>query len=109
MLLDTRSGITIIREDVWKATASRGTHQSLKEINHPVFAANGEELDVAGQAAVILTIGTFKASHPVMVVRHLTQSCLQGADFLCKHHCIMDLKEERLTNSWRVIGKISVN
>ena len=52
------------------------------------------ELVVAGRAIVTLS---FRVSHPVLVVRSLTQRCLLGADFLCKYHCIIDLQEETLT------------
>ena len=56
MLVDTGSGITIVQEDVWQEATTKDAHQSLGEITHPVFAANGEELDVAGRAAVTLSI-----------------------------------------------------
>ena len=56
MLVDTGSGITIIREDVWQEVVTKDAHQFLGEITHPVFVANGEELDVAGRAAVTLSI-----------------------------------------------------
>ena len=76
-------------------------------MEHPVFAANGEELDVAGQTVIATTLGKFTVDHPVLVVRDLTQSCLLGADFLQKYHCVIDLQEKNI-DSGRISGKISV-
>ena len=62
--------------DVWQEVTTKDAHQSLEEINHPVSAANGEKLDVAG-------------------LDNLTQRYLLGDDFL-RNYFIIDLQEGRL-------------
>ncbi len=110
LLVDTGSGMTIVREDVLQdARTNDASPKILKEVGHPVLAANGEELDVAGQAVLTITLGKFTVDHPVLVVRDLTQSCLLGADFLQKYHCIIDLQEKTLTVGGSLVRFLSVN
>ena len=62
----------------------------------PVIAANGEELQVLGLGEATLQVGGLRTIHTVLVTRGVTQECLLGADFLSRHHCVVDLGKRLL-------------
>ena len=95
LLVDTGSAVTIIREDVWKEAVS-GRQRRLDTATQPVVAANGEELQLLGQSPVSLQVGGLCVSHTVLVARGVTQECLLGADFLSRHGCVVDLRDNVL-------------
>jgi len=89
MLVDTGSAVKIVREDTWQdAVGGRG---QLTPPPRPVIAANGDELEVLGLGDVTLQVGGLETTHTVLVARGVTQECLLGADFLSRHHCVVDL------------------
>ena len=92
MLIDTGSGVTLIREDVWRDVLKSGGYgYHLKDLNHPVVAANGQQLNLLGQVELPLHIGSIHTNFPFLVASQLTQECLVGADFLSKFNCQLDL------------------
>ncbi|KAL5516359.1 hypothetical protein EMCRGX_G001657 [Ephydatia muelleri] len=92
MLIDTGSGVTLIREDVWRDVLKGGGYgYHLKDLNHPVVTANGQQLNLLGQVELPLHIGSIHTNFPVLVASQLTQECLIGADFLSKFNCQLDL------------------
>ena len=57
MLIDTGSGVTLIREDVWRdVLKGGGCGYHLKDLNHPVVTANGQQLNLLGQVELPLHI-----------------------------------------------------
>ena len=56
MLVDTVSGVTIMRDDVWKES-QQICSSPLTQSSRPVVAANGQELDLLGQSDVLLQVG----------------------------------------------------
>ena len=95
LLVDTGSAVTILREDVWQEAVS-GLQRRLETATQPVVAANGEELQLVGQSPVSLQVGGLRVSHTVLVARGVTQECLLGADFLSRHGCVVDLRDNVL-------------
>ena len=95
LLVDTGSAVTILREDVWQEAVS-GRQRRLDATTQPVVAANGERLQLLGQCPVSLQVGGLHVSHTVLVARGVTQECLLGADFLSRHGCVVDLRENLL-------------
>ena len=92
MLIDTGSGVTLIREDVWRDVLKGGGYgYHLKDLNHPVVTANGQQLNLLGQVELPLHIGSIHTKFPVLVASQLTQECLIGADFFSKFNCQLDL------------------
>ena len=61
MLIDTGSGVTLIREDVWRDVLKGGGYgYHLKDLNHPVLTANGQQLNLLGQVELPLHMGQKK-------------------------------------------------
>ena len=106
MLVDTGSGVTILREDVWKESQQE-ERGPLTPPFCPVVAANGQELDLLGRSEVMVSVGGLSESHSVLVAKGLTQECLLGADFLSKHGCVVDLKEQVLLAGGRSVSLCS--
>ena len=78
MFVDTGSMVTLLQEDCWREITSI----SGKELKQPVRLVVVEELDIAGQCEVTMSIGNFSSCYPVLVAKGLIQQCLLGADFL---------------------------
>ena len=88
--------VTLLREDCWREI----TPISGKELKQPVrsvVVANGEELDIAGQCEVTMSIGNFSCCYPVLVAKGLIQQCLLGADFLTHNGCVVDLQSGQMS------------
>eukprot|EP00731_Ephydatia_muelleri_P025540 Em0017g623a len=92
ILIDTGSAVTLVRDDVWKKVQQ--SPKTIKAPVHSVVAANGEKLELVGQAccqmyisasaldkkeagAVLLEpLDTFMEDHGLLVARSLSQvSC----------------------------------
>ena len=56
MFVDTGSMVTLVREDCWKEMTSI-SGKELKQPVRSVVVVNGEELDIAGQCEVTMSIG----------------------------------------------------
>ncbi|KAL5517224.1 hypothetical protein EMCRGX_G002728 [Ephydatia muelleri] len=92
MLIDMGSGVTLVREDVSRDVLNSGGYgYHLKDLNHPVVTANGQQLNLFGQVELPLHIGSIHTNFPVLVASQLTQECLFGADFLSQFNCQLDL------------------
>ena len=85
MLVDTGSGVTIVREDVWKESRQEECGP-LTPPFCPVVAANGQELDLLGRSELVVSVGGL-SGHSVLVARGLTQECLLDADFIKTWMC----------------------
>ena len=105
MLIDTRSAVTILREDTWKR-AWESCQLQLHPPVHSVVSANGEDLDLLGQSEVTLGIGLAE-KHLILVANGLTQECLLGADFLMQHSCVVNLQKMSLCAGGETVGFIS--
>ena len=92
MLVDTGSGVTLIREDVhvWKQIHVK-TLGTLQPALRSVVTASGEKLKLLGETNVKVTIGGVSGYHLVLVAQKLTQECLLGTDFLSQYGCEVDL------------------
>ena len=90
MLVDTGSGVTLIREDVWKQIHAK-TLGTLQPVLRSVVTASGEKLKLLGETNVKVTIGGVSGYHLVLVAQQLTQECLLGTDFLSQYGCVVDL------------------
>ena len=89
ILIDTGSAVTLVREDVWKMVQQ--SPKTTKATVHTVVAANGEKLELVGQGEVSIAIGGVTRRHMVLVMKHLTQECILGGDFLTKHACVVNI------------------
>ena len=98
ILIDTGSAVTLVREDVWKRV-----QQSPTTIKAPVVAANGEKLELVVQVEVSITIGGVTRRHMVLVMKHLTQECILGVDFLTKHACVVDLQQHSFVIDEKIV------
>ena len=65
----------------------------LKSPVHTVVAANGGKLNITGQCTIKIAVGPLSKDHVVLVAKNLHQECLLGADFLMRHGCVLDLKQ----------------
>ena len=54
-----------------------------------------------------MSVGGLSESHSVLMAKGLTQECLLGADFLSKHGCVVDLKEQVLLAGGRSVSLCS--
>ena len=73
MLVDTGSALTLIREDIWKATT---TNQSkLQKSDRTLITADGGSLEILGQTTSRITIGGTVCTTPITVTRGLSQPC----------------------------------
>ena len=91
MLVDTGSGVTLIREDVWKQIHAK-TLGTLQPVLRSVVTASGEKLKLLGETNVKVSIGGVSGYHLVLVAQQLTQECLLGTDFLSQYGCVVDLR-----------------
>ena len=96
MLVDTGSAVLLVRGDVWKEAHPGARDDQLEHADCPIVVANSELLDLLGRISVLLTVGGVQQDHPVLIARQLTQDCLLGADFLLKHHYVLDLQSKTL-------------
>ena len=60
MFVDTGSMVTLLQEDCWREITSI----SGKELKQPVRSVVVEELDIAGQWEVTMSIGNFSSCYP---------------------------------------------
>ena len=91
ILVDTGSGVTLIREEVWKQIHAKALGTTLQPVLHSVVTASGEKLNLLGETNVEVTIGEVSEYHFILVAQHLTQECLLGTDFLSQYGCVVDL------------------
>ena len=89
MVVETGSGVTLIREDVWIIHAK--TLVTLQPVLRSVVTASGDKLKLLGENNVKVTIGGVSGYHLVLVAQQLTQECLLGTDFLSQYGCVVDL------------------
>jgi len=92
LLVDSGAAISVVRYD----TLPENLRSRMKSPSTATVGANGLPLDVVGEIAVTLTMGSFSAVQTFSVVRNLTVDWLLGADFLAKHGAIIDYKEKKL-------------
>jgi len=57
----------------------------------PLFAADGENLNVLGSVVLIITLGNFNVQHEFHIVENLGHQVLLGMDFLQKTCCYINL------------------
>ena len=55
MLVDTGSAVTIVREDAWQEALQE--QQPLEQVNYPVVAANGQQLELCGTGTAVVYVG----------------------------------------------------
>lgn len=63
MLVDTGSAVNILREDMWREVTSANL-DSLSSVARPVVAANGQNLELSGDATVRLQVGILCVQTP---------------------------------------------
>ena len=63
MLVDKGSAVTIVREDVWLDALSE-QRRPLQQVNYPVVAANGEQLELCGSGEIVLHVGGIVSAYP---------------------------------------------
>ena len=59
-------------------------------------AADGQSLELIGQATVTLEVGNLCTVHNVVIVQSLTQECILGADFLTQYDCVVNFQRQDL-------------
>ena len=74
--------VSMVSEELWR---NCGGYSSLLDVAAILTAANGNQIEVQGQAEVRLRIGEFDILWTVVVARGLSHDCLLGTDFF--HQC----------------------
>ena len=105
-LLDTGSVYTLISWDLYRAVCGSSSRISdtLRTFDSTIVSANGEPLDVCGQAEVEMRIGGTRFEVNVIIVKDLSQECLLGSDFLKTNRATIDYQ----TMSLR-FGRVSIS
>ena len=85
ILVDTSSGVTLIREEVWKQIHAKALGTTLQPVLHSVVTASGEKLKLVGETNVKVTVGGVSEYHLVLVAQQLMQEYLLGTDFLSQY------------------------
>ena len=60
--------VALLQEDCWRKMTSI-IRKELKQPVRSVVVANGEELDIAGQCEITMSIGNFSCCYPVQVAK----------------------------------------
>ena len=97
MLVDTDSGVTLIRENVWKQIHAK-TLGTLQPVLRSVVTASEKKLNLLGKTNVKVTIRGVSGYHSVLVAQQLTQECLLGTDFLSQYGCVVDVQRHLTCN-----------
>ena len=90
ILVDTGSAVTIVHRRVWE----RGKLRPVA--GGPVVVANGEPLQILGQAESHIHLAGGDFTHNVLGTGDVSQDCLLGADFLASHGFVIDLQSREL-------------
>ena len=84
IMLDTGATVSVVSEELWRKC---GGYSSLLPVAATLTAANGNQIEVQGQAEVRLRIPEFDILWTVIVARGLSHNCLLGTDFLHQYRC----------------------
>ena len=90
--VDTGSNISIVRPDILRST----TRDSLEPSSQMLRTVTGEMAPIHGRGELSISMGGLTIPHK-MWVAEITDECILGLDFLGKHGCQVDLKENVLT------------
>ena len=82
IMLDTGATVSMVSEELWRKC---GGYSSLLDVAATLTAANGNQIEVQGQAEVRLRIAEIDILWTVIVARGLSHDCLLGTDFF--HQC----------------------
>ena len=83
-MLDTGATVSVVSEELWRKC---GGYSSLVPVAATLTAANGNQIEVQGQAEVRLCIAEFDILWTVVVARRLSHDCLLGTDFFHQYKC----------------------
>ena len=95
ILVDTGSAVTIVHRRVWER-GQAGSSKLRPVAGGPVVVANGEPLQILGQAQSHIHLAGGDFTHNVLVTGDVSQDCLLGADFLASHGFVIDLQSREL-------------
>ena len=84
IMLDTGATVSVLSDEMWRKC---GRNSCLKPVTATLTAANSNEIEVQGQAAIRLRIADFDTSWTVIVARELSHDCLLGTDFFQEYKC----------------------
>ena len=84
IMLDTGATVSVVSEELWRKC---GGYSSLLPVAATLTAANGNQIEVQGQAEVRLRIAEFDILWTVIVARGLSHDCLLGTDFFHQYMC----------------------
>ena len=91
LLIDTGSGVTLLRPDIWKRIQYQSPQHQLVPEPRRIVTVTGEVAKVKGAADLHIFIGNSSACHHV-IIADILDECILGADFLTANQCIIDLK-----------------
>ena len=89
LTIDSGSTISLIRPDLLQEEPEPLTEGWLRTVT-------GDRAPVHGWSEMQLGVGTLELSHR-MLVADIKDDCILGFDFLKKHGCLVDFKEDMLT------------
>ena len=84
IMLDTGATVSVLSEELWRKC---GGYSSLLPVAATLSAANGNQIEVQGQAEVRIRIAEFDTLWTVIVARGLSHDCLLGTDFFHQYKC----------------------
>ena len=86
--VDTGSNISIIRPDI----LTESTRESLEKSTQLLHNVTGETAPIHGRGQLPVSVGGQTLSHQMWVAA-IADECILGLDFLGKHGCQVNLKE----------------
>ena len=89
-LVETGSAITIVSNESFSRLGI--SEESLEGLPFDLCVADGQQLKVAGEMNMEITLGPIKAMHPV-IVADIKAPAIIGMDFMTKFGCSLDLKK----------------
>ena len=87
-LVDTGSAVTLVSVSVVKQLDKDDFE--VVDVPFDIYLADGQKLEVEGQALLEITLGPMKVEHPV-IIADIKQQAILGMDFMAKQECKLDL------------------
>ena len=90
-ILDTGATRSLVSENLI-TILRKNTDLTVKTSDSILAGANGDKLEVLGEVALLLSLGSTRVLHSFVIVRSLSHGLLLGMDFLGKHLAEIDIK-----------------
>ncbi|MES9880251.1 MAG: RNase H-like domain-containing protein [Sedimenticola sp.] len=94
MLVDTGSVVTLVHFDLFQQCTER-VH-NVEPFQETIVSANGQPLQIHGQATMGIEVGGKIFKHTVIVCKDLAHWCLLGTDFMRDHGVMIDFQKQHM-------------